>query len=67
MYSSSRGILYTAPPTDEERTENSESTAADSDEGEPSAEGAIEADAGIEDTSPTDSRADWTGDLPADD
>lgn len=73
MFSSSRGILYTAPPTaeDEERDptadEGDEPTTPETDGIESPADGAVEADAGVEDASPTATRADWTGNLPADD
>ena len=73
MFSSSRGILYTAPPAAEDRDREQtaddresatvpESDAADSPAAEP-----VETEAPVEDVSPTASRADWTGDLPADD
>lgn len=73
MFNSSRGILYTAPPAaeDEEReptaAERDESATPETDGIESPADDAVEAAAAVEDASPTATRADWTGNLPADD
>lgn len=73
MFSSSRGILYTAPPAaedgDRERTadDREDAAAPEPDATGESAAEPIETETGVEDVSPTASRADWTGDLPADD
>lgn len=59
MFSASRGILYTAPPAEEEpetdRTRPKPNAEADAEE--PS----------VDDTTPAASRANWTGSVPADD
>ena len=54
MYSNSRGIHYTSPPT-----------AADAETEDADAE--TSAEAPTADTDPTEADANWTGDVPADD
>lgn len=65
MFSSSRGILYTAPPADDEtrekRSTEAEPAAEAAESGEPTPE------TNVEDTSPATSDANWTGSVHADD
>ncbi|WP_255170650.1 hypothetical protein [Natrononativus amylolyticus] len=61
MYSASRGILYSAPPAEDEETTDPKRTETRTDL-EPTPE-----EPTVDDTTPTDSRANWTGSVPADD
>ena len=69
MYSSSRGILYSAPPAadDEERTEPNRTAKRTETRPDPTPEELTPEEPTVDDTTPTDSRANWTGTLPADD
>jgi hypothetical protein len=60
MYSNSRGILYTSPPTADENANDAADEPADS-------TGDVTAETDAEDATVTEADANWTGDVAADD